>query len=152
MAGSRNRTAGHNLERWCVNLFKTLGLFPEAVSSRSESKRRDDQKVDIMYTGIFNFQCKNVATRINYVEVLSEMPVESGRINVIIEKKTKKSTSGRFIEEGKYAHLKLDDLIIILTKLKEYEDNNSTLINSANIVNNVNGENSGHFIGTTIRK
>jgi hypothetical protein len=122
-----SRTAGHNWERSCVNILKDI--YPETVSSRSESKRRDDQKVDLMYTGIFNVQCKNVNTRVNYVEVLRSMPVEKGRINVIFEKKTKKSlNAGRFLEEGRYIHMDMNDFINLIRNYETLLNNNNSII------------------------
>jgi hypothetical protein len=81
-----------------------------------------------MYTGEFNVQCKNVNTRVNYVEVLASMPVEHKRINVIFEKKTKKSLNGRFLEEGRYAHLKMDDFIELIRNYETLLNNTNTAI------------------------
>lgn len=121
------RTAGHNWERSCVTILKEI--YPDAVSSRSESKRRDDQKVDLMYTGRFNVQCKNVNTRVNYVEVLRSMPIEEGRINVIFEKKTKKSpNAGRFLEEGRYVHMDMNDFIGLIRHYEDLLDNNNSTV------------------------
>jgi hypothetical protein len=128
-----NRVAGHNFDRWLVNLVKDEGLYPDAVSSRSESRRRDDQKVDLCYTGNMNFQCKLSNTKVDYVKVLGEMPVEEGRFNIIVEKKTKKSPNGRFMEEGKYVHM---DFKSFLTILKEYEKSINGTYCSCNTTDN----------------
>lgn len=121
-----NRTAGHGWELTCIKQVKDI--YPEAVSSRSESRRRDDQKVDLCYTGNFNIQCKNVVTRCNYVDILESMPKEKGRINVIFEKKTKKSINGRFMEEGRYVHLNMDDFIGLIRHYENLLDNNNSTV------------------------
>lgn len=111
-----SRTAGHNWERTCVGLLKEV--FPRAVSSRAESKTRDDQKVDICNTEFLNVQCKNYSKRINYDDVLDEMPVEEGQMNVIFDKQTRKHpTSGRFMKRGEYVHMHLEDFVELIKKV-----------------------------------
>jgi hypothetical protein len=109
---SRNRNAGHGWERECRELL--LRYFPNVKTSRAESKSRDDEKVDLCNTGHLNIQCKNVCTRVNYVDLLNEMPDEEGQINMIFEKKTRKTPSGRFLMEGKYVHLRLEDMLKLM--------------------------------------
>jgi hypothetical protein len=46
-SGAYNRNRGHRAEQKVVNELKALG-FTEVVSSRSESKTTDDNKVDII--------------------------------------------------------------------------------------------------------
>jgi hypothetical protein len=111
---SRNRTAGHNFERQIVQELKILG-FPEAVTSRAESKNMDDKGVDICNTPGYQFQCKNMKLIPNYHKILSEMPGNS-QINILVHRKTKKSKS-RFITEGDYIVLKKEDFYILLEKL-----------------------------------
>lgn len=43
----RNRTRGHDYERLIANELRKLG-FPGVVTSRSESKKMDDSKIDLM--------------------------------------------------------------------------------------------------------
>lgn len=113
---NRNRTAGLNWERTVINDLKKIG-FSKAVSSRSESKNRDDAKVDACFTGNYNFQMKNVKGKIDYHTILAEMPVEEN-INVIIHKMTKKSAGKKnFIEVGKYVILKYEDFLQIVETL-----------------------------------
>jgi len=111
----RNRVAGANWERECAKLLSEF--FPDVVTSRSESRRRDDQKVDLCYTDYLNVQCKTLKDRVDYISVLKEMPVEEGQLNVIFEKKTKKSPKGRFVTQGKYVHMTLDDFIDLIRKI-----------------------------------
>jgi len=106
--GTRNRRAGH---AWELKCKKNLSfVYPHLVSSRSESKNRDDQKVDLMNLNEYkngkcpyNFQCKSICGTVNYHNILGEMPVDDG-INVILHTQTKKSNK-RFITVGNYAIL-----------------------------------------------
>ena len=85
-----NRSAGHRFERLCVNWCKEHG-FEKAVSSRMESRSRDNAKVDICYTEPFNIQCKSMASKLDYEVVLDEMPNEENNFNVIFHRKLKKA-------------------------------------------------------------
>lgn len=107
---NNNRSRGNKWELDCIAALR--GIFPEAVSSRAESRARDAAKVDICYTGEFNFQCKNLSKRANYEEILAEMPDE-GRINVILSKLTEKKGK-RFYEKGRFVILDMSDFINIL--------------------------------------
>src|ERR1700744_2425012 len=44
---NRNRDAGHGFERWIVKWFIKLG-FPHVVTSRSESRSRDNDQIDVL--------------------------------------------------------------------------------------------------------
>jgi hypothetical protein len=126
MGGGRNRVAGSNLERDSVKLLKPL--FPKACTSRSESRNRDNQKVDLCHTGNLNVQCKNYSKPIKYDEVLDEMPNEKGQMNVIFDRQTRKHpTSGRFMKKGEYVHMHLEDFITLISKTHE-TDNNITAV------------------------
>ena len=121
---NRNRTAGHNWERKCIQLLKAI--FPFLVTARSESKARDDAKVDLMNKDEYkngrvpyNFQCKTTVN-LNYAKELEKMP-DDEYVNVILHKKTKKSKEGKkFMEVGQYAILELDDFIEIMRQAEEY--------------------------------
>jgi hypothetical protein len=102
-----NRRRGIKWELACIHAIRHL--FPEAVSSRAESRNRDAQKVDICYTGDFNIQCKLANRLIKYDQILAEMP-EEGKINVIFNKFTRKS-GNKFLPLGTYAMLTMDDFI-----------------------------------------
>ena len=82
------RNKGHAYERKIVNELKEYLLFPNAVSSRSESKNLDDKGVDIAYTDPFYIQCKAVEKLGNIHKVLSNMPNES-KYNVVFHKRNK---------------------------------------------------------------
>lgn len=87
-------------------------IFPDAVTSRSESRARDALKVDLCNTGEVNFQCKTIKGRAPYERILKEMPDE-GRLNVILHKMTVKK-GDRFYTEGEYAILSIQDLLVLL--------------------------------------
>lgn len=121
---NRNRIAGHNWERECKNLLKKF--FPDIVTTRSESRNRDNEKIDLMnknesVSGVlpFEFQCKNTCTKLDYNSLISEMP---GRNTpCIFHKYTEKSKSGKFIEKGRFAILPMDEFIKILEKIYEHK-------------------------------
>ena len=54
MVNSRNKW--NSYERKLMNEYKER--FPECLTSRNESKKRDDEWVDLCYTGCFNIQAK----------------------------------------------------------------------------------------------
>lgn len=62
----------------------------DACTSRAESKRRDDQGVDLCYTGPWNVQAKRYKSAPSYHKVLAEMPDEPGQVNVIHHKRPRK--------------------------------------------------------------
>lgn len=125
--GKRNRTAGHAWERASVTKLKDTKAFPHVVTSRSESKARDDAKVDLMNKDelingrlSYNIQCKNTTTSLPYPKLLAEMP-NDGYINVLFHNQTKK-VGGRFMSKGQYAMLSLEDFIRLITQVEELKD------------------------------
>lgn len=122
-----NRTAGHRFETETITLLRESGLFPHAVSCRSENRTRDGQKVDIINRdeGVngrmeYNIQCKNSSLIQHYARILKEMPVVSGVMNVIFHKFTKKAGS-RFITQGKYALTTQDDFLELAKYRRGYD-------------------------------
>ncbi len=120
MIGSRNRTAGHKWERDVAKLFRDMG-FSHVVTSRSENKKRDADKIDLMNTdelenGVFpwSVQCKTLNTTATYPKLLSEMKELAGAVKVVIHRQTKKSKSGKFVETGRYACLYLNDFLNLI--------------------------------------
>lgn len=118
--GKRNRIAGHNWERECVKLFVKIG-FPHVVTSRSESRKRDADKIDLMNTdehenGLlpYSVQCKTLSTAAPYPKLIAEMKSLQGAIKVVLHKQTKKSEKGKFIETGRYAIMHMDDFMDLI--------------------------------------
>lgn len=122
--GKRNRSAGHKLERDLVKLFKKAG-FTHTVTTRSESKSRDDQKVDLMNKNEYengrlpyNVQAKTSTSHLSYAKILSELPETKDVVNVIIHRQTTK-VGERFLRRGEYAILNLNDFMKIIKELNE---------------------------------
>lgn len=103
MASNRNRSEGHRYERAIVNELKELG-FEDCVTSRSESRRADDDGIDIVSQMLpFHPQMKSSILRPNYHELFSKFPREDKPL-VVFHKQTKKvgDKTPRFYEQGQY--------------------------------------------------
>lgn len=127
----RNRKAGHGYELTCKNLLIEAG-FPYVVSTRSESRSRDADGIDLINKDEsthgrlpYNIQCKNYATHLKYHEVLKRIPKLPGIINVIFHKftsnKGKTNKAGQFVTQGYYAILHKEDFIQIMKDRLELE-------------------------------
>lgn len=124
MAKNRNRSAGNGYERDIVNELKALGFF--TVTSRNESKRMDDKKVDIFSPmdtpddEIFPYFCqtKFTSNSPNYKKILDEMP--NNRPGIIIHKKSVSKTCAdgkvRHYADGEYVILKKEDFYNLIRK------------------------------------
>lgn len=131
-SAKRNRTAGHSLERSVVDILKDIG-FEHACTTRSESRSRDNDKIDIMNKDErkngrlpYNLQCKNVVGVLKYAKVLSELPVTSSEINVVIHNQTKRSTTN-FITVGQYAFLSMADFFQMVLQIENLKKEVLTL-------------------------
>lgn len=81
----KNKSKGNRYELQICNELKDLG-FKDCVTSRSESRNRDNQKVDLCNTGFLNVQCKFYdSNQPNFRKVLGEMP-EEDNTNVVFHK------------------------------------------------------------------
>lgn len=122
--GKRNRSAGIGWELECIKDLKEIG-FTHVVSTRSESRNRDDQKIDLMNKDElkngrlpYNFQCKNVMGKLDYLKVLESMPQDIPP--VILHKYTQKS--GKiFVTKRKVAILDISVFSRLLNKAEKYE-------------------------------
>lgn len=85
--------------------LRDLG-FEGAVTSRYASKKRDDEKVDLMHTEPFNVQCKAWKSAPNLHIELSKMP-KDGNYNVIFHKRPYKGDIVAMTKEDFYELLKL---------------------------------------------
>lgn len=111
MSGTKSRRKGHTYERTLAKEFRELGYF-DCVTSRSESKKRDDEVVDLCFTGEWNVQAKNTANQPNFILLLKSMPKEKGQINLVFHKKTR---------VGETVTMKKEDFYLLIRKLKKYE-------------------------------
>lgn len=85
------RAKGHRYEYEIIKLFKELG-YTECVSSRSESKRLDDAKVDLCYTHPWYVQCKAVEKLSNLHTILDSMPKKKGLHNLVFHKRSRQGS------------------------------------------------------------
>lgn len=90
MAKNSARTKGHGYELTIRDWFRDLG-WTKAVSSRSESKNKDDQGVDLCFTDPFYAQCKAVENLGSLHKVLGAMP-KTEMYNVVFHKKNRQGT------------------------------------------------------------
>ena len=126
--GKRNRVAGHNWERECAKLLKAIG-FPHVVTSRSENRKRDADKIDLMNTdeyenGVlpYSIQCKTLSTTAPYPKLFSEMKDLKGTMKVVLHKQTQKSKKGKFLETGRYAIVLMSDFLNIVKENRELKE------------------------------
>ena len=124
---NNNRDRGHNYERETIDNYKKIG-YPHTVSSRSENRTRDGEKVDLcnhneLKNGRlpFNVQCKTTSGNLAYEKVLGEIELIEGIINVVLNKKTKKSEKGRFICKERYAFLYEIDFFKLIEERNKYQ-------------------------------
>lgn len=126
--GKRNRAAGHKWERMCANILREIG-YKHVVTSRSENRKRDADKIDLMNTDEFengllpySVQCKTLSTTATYPKLLSEMKDLPGTIKLVLHQQTKKSKEGKFMETGRYACLHMGDFINIIKENKKLRE------------------------------
>jgi hypothetical protein len=84
------RKKGHGYELQIRDWFRELGWI-KAVSSRSESKNKDDQGIDLCYTDPFSIQAKAVEKLGSLHDILAKMPNDSN-YNIVFHKKNRKGT------------------------------------------------------------
>lgn len=65
--------------------------WTKAVSSRSESKNKDDQGIDLCYTDPFSIQAKAVEKLGSLHDILAKMPQDQN-YNIVFHKKNRKGT------------------------------------------------------------
>lgn len=129
---NRNRTAGHN---WEIEIVKKLSTLLNLIryqpklknikdatvgTSRLFSKALDDMKVDIwMKVQFLYIQAKNVKGKVDYLNLLEEMPKD--KLRVIIHNYTKK-VGKTFRTIGQFAIMPLEDFYKILEVYNKYKD------------------------------
>lgn len=102
------RTAGHSYERKLAQELREIG-FDSCVTSRAESKTRDDQGVDLCHTGPLNIQAKRWKSAPSYHTTLDAMPDEPGQINCIFHKRPNK---GEVVVMAKTDFLELAETLL----------------------------------------
>jgi len=81
------KNKGNAYERKIAEEFRELG-YVGCCTSRSESKSRDNEGVDLCGTGDLNVQCKAWERSPSYHDILGCMPLSG--INVIFHKRNHK--------------------------------------------------------------
>jgi hypothetical protein len=120
MGANRNRSAGHGLETEEAKIYREELGYPDACTARSESRNRDNQKVDLCHTGIWNVQLKSSTNNPNYHTLINEMPQEEGQINIVCHAKTVKSKGGKFMRKGKYVTMRAEDFYKMQKTIQKY--------------------------------
>lgn len=85
-----SRKKGHTYELDIRDMFRRMG-WERAVSSRAESKSKDDQKVDLCFTDPFNCQMKAVEKLGSLHDILESMPKDEN-YNLVFHKRNHKGT------------------------------------------------------------
>ena len=99
--------------RWELKALSMLRkLFPNVVTSRSESRATDAKKIDLMNTGNFCFQCKNLKQIGKAPQFLLEIETEE-KIKVLALKHN--SYRGA---KGELAILYFEDFVKLLNLLE----------------------------------
>lgn len=80
-----NKRAGNVYEIFCRNWFRKLG-FEGCETSRFESKKMDNQKIDLCNTGPFDVQCKYTQSINMHLELL-KMKKRRGQYKVLFHKR-----------------------------------------------------------------
>lgn len=84
------RKKGHSFELKIRDWFRKHG-WVKAVSSRSESKNKDDQGIDLCFTDPFSIQAKAVEKLGSIHDVLDRMPKDDN-YNLVFHKKNHRGT------------------------------------------------------------
>lgn len=133
---SRNRTVGHEYERELAKLFKEAG-FENVATSRYANRSRDDQKIDLTNLDEsefgrlpYNVQAKCMVGVVPYQNFLNEIPLTEGLINVVLHKKTIKSSTGKtFKTKERYAFMYQHDFFKMVKEIEDLKAENKQLKN-----------------------
>lgn len=112
----RNKTKGNNFELEIINKLKSIG-YNGCVSSRSQSKRTDDNKIDIIDLNNelpINIQTKYTLNTPNYFDIRSSCTDKSKPFTII----WKKTASSGSISPGIVAIIPVDFLYELLKLYK----------------------------------
>ena len=117
---NRNRSAGHNFELEVIKKLKNIGYI-DAVSSRSESRNKDNAGIDVCFSEPWAIQCKSMSKIPNYHKLISEMGYDEGEIPVVIHNYTKKAKVN-FVSQEEYITMRLSDWLDLVYDLKNTKD------------------------------
>jgi hypothetical protein len=105
----KSKQKGNAYECKIAKEMRELG-YKDCLTSRYESQRLDDMKVDLTNTGIFYIQTKAVERGVRPHQTLDEMP-KGSKINVILHKKNR---------QGEVAIMKKEDFYKLIKMLKKH--------------------------------
>lgn len=97
--GKRNRQRGNEYERRIAKELNDIGF--QVVTSRSESKRADDNKIDLIDLSNklpVQLQLKRVTSTPQYFKIREESTVPNRNFALLWNKQ--KNVNGRFMSEG----------------------------------------------------
>jgi hypothetical protein len=104
---ANGRVKGHTFERQMAKLFRDMG-WEKCVTSRLESKAKDDAGIDLCNTDPFSVQCKAVEKLGSLHDVLAKMPQDTN-YNIVLHKRNR---------SGVIVAMTLEDFQEIVEKLK----------------------------------
>jgi hypothetical protein len=84
------KAKGNNYELQIRDFFIKNG-WDKAVTSRLESKSKDDAGIDLCYTDPFNVQCKAVESLGSVHKILDKMPKDQN-YNLVFHKRNRQGT------------------------------------------------------------
>lgn len=126
--GNRNRGVGHSFERNVALKLREIG-FPHVVTSRSESRNRDNDGIDLINKNElvngrlpYNIQCKSMVGRVPYQKLLKELPTGTGAMNVVFHQFTEKR-GGQFYAVGHYAIVDMEEFLKMVKELEYCKQN-----------------------------
>lgn len=84
---ANGRVKGHTFERAMAKMFREMG-WDKCVTSRLESKSKDDAGIDLCNTDPFQVQCKAVEKLGSLHDVLAKMP-QNHNYNIVLHKRNR---------------------------------------------------------------
>jgi predicted AAA+ superfamily ATPase len=122
--GAYNRTRGQRAEQRVVNELKSLG-FTEVVSSRSESKATDDNKIDIIDKAQklpfgLNIQVKHQIQTPQYFKIRSESTAPNETFVILWDKQEPREKN--IITVGRCAIMDIDLFYKLIKPYAEGKD------------------------------
>lgn len=116
---NRNRTAGHNYERLITTEMKNF--YPGVVTSRSESRNKDNLGIDIFDTSgemPFDIQCK-VSKGLSSETIKTLLERGDGKTPIVVFHKYVKKQGIKFMGQGEYVYMDKKLFTFFLEKLKQ---------------------------------
>ena len=105
-SGKYSKSKGNKYELQIVNELKAMGY--DAVTSRSESKRMDDAKVDVITNFPFHIQCKNTQVKPDYIKIINEFKLTDKPLIIFHNSQVKKKVN--CVSLGEFAILRKEYL------------------------------------------